>query len=299
MPSTAAGQPTKEQCVSANESAQTLMHVGQLQLARLKLTECVAAACPGPVRDDCAQRLEELLRIQPTIVFDAKDSLGHDVAEVTVRLDGQPFATRLDGRALPVDPGEHTFAFEIAGQEPTIERFVIKEGEKERRERVVIGQGPERMAAPAVAPVPVAIPASTAPGDAVRTPAASRTSAESPVPSNDQRIAGIAIGVAGLAALGLGAGFGVSASSKWSSAQDACGTPTKCPNYLGAVADHDSAASAATVSTIGFVAGGVLFAGGVVLYITAPRNAGSSTGSVALIPSVLPGGGGVRLRSWF
>jgi hypothetical protein len=279
-------EPTKLECVDANDSAQDLRRAGKLSEARKKLIFCTSTSCPGPVREDCAQRLDDLARLQPTLVFDAKDAAGHDLTEVRVTIDGQPFAKRLDGHALPIDPGRHTFTFEAAGQAPKTEVLVLKEGEKERRERIVIG------IAPAARPKPTpATEVTPSPGPDLT---AAQLSDESASTGKTQRIAGIAVGAAGVVGLGLGAIFGVVASSKWSSAQKECGSPASCPNYAQGVSDHDSASSAATMSTIGFIAGGALLAGGAALFFTAPSDS-STTAGVQIVPGV----SGMTVRGTF
>ena len=57
------------------------------------------------------------------------------MTEVKVTMDGQPFAERLDGTPLPVDPGKHKFLFESPGLPRTTKVLVIKAGEQ-RGERV-------------------------------------------------------------------------------------------------------------------------------------------------------------------
>lgn len=52
--------PTKQECVNANESAQDLQRAGKPAEARKKLETCAVESCPTAVREDCAQRLDEL-----------------------------------------------------------------------------------------------------------------------------------------------------------------------------------------------------------------------------------------------
>jgi hypothetical protein len=270
----AAAEVTKEQCVDANERAQDLQHSSKLQEARAQLAICVSGGCPEPVREDCSRRMQDVERIQPTLVFDAKDPAGHDLADVAVTMDGKPLASRLDGRALPVDPGEHTFVFQMEGQAPLSQHLIVKEGEKERRERIVIGAAPP--------PEPVAPPA----------PAPAAPSS----PGDGQRLAGIVASVAGVAALGVGAGFFAVATSKWSSAQSDCGSSTTCTSYesyKAALPDHDGASNAATISTIGVVAGAALLVSGAVIYFTAPPKRSPSTAATRVVPGAWPGGAGM------
>jgi hypothetical protein len=138
-PPLASGSSAKDRCVEAHTKAQSARRDGKFRAAREELTVCVDAGCPSMVRDDCIQRLDELERVQPTIVFDAKDGTGSDLTAVRVSVDGKLLIGRLDGSALQVEPGPHTFLFEVTGQPSVSRTFVLKEGEKARRERVVIG----------------------------------------------------------------------------------------------------------------------------------------------------------------
>jgi hypothetical protein len=139
FPGTARADPTKQECVEANEKGQDLRQTGKLRAAREQLALCVAATCPGPVREDCGQRLSEVAAAQPRIVFAAKDAAGNDLEAVRVTMDGVTFTEKLDGTALDVDPGEHVFRFETAAGVSTEKKIVVREGEKRRRESVTLG----------------------------------------------------------------------------------------------------------------------------------------------------------------
>jgi len=68
--------------------------------------------------------------------------------------------------------------------------------------------------------------------------------------------------------LGVGAVFGLGASSKWSDAKSHCAAyPYGC-DAQGLDA-RSSASSKATISTIAFIAGGAAIAGAAVLWLTA------------------------------
>jgi hypothetical protein len=263
---------TKDQCVDANTSAQSLRREGKLGAAREQLTLCIDSRCPGIVRYDCTQRLDELERAQPTVVFDAKNAAGDDIVLVHVTVDGVGLADMLDGRALGVDPGPHVFTFETAGQPATTVRLVLKEGEKDRRERIVLGGAAE--------PPPVAASAA---------PAMTGTSR-----GEGQRVAGLVLGAVGLAGLGVGAVFGALTLHDWSATQSECGSPTSCPRYGDAVSDHDHAETSGTISTVGFITGGVLLATGIAVWLTSPSShdePGPASGSPRLqaAPVVAPG----------
>ena len=175
-----------------------------------------------------------------------------------------------------MDPGQHVFTFEVPGQAPTTYRFVLKEGEKDRRERIVLAGAPEPAAA-RVAPAPSAPPR-----------------------GQTQRVAGLVLGAAGLAGVGVGAVFGVLAIRDWSSSKSECASPTcPSPNYEAAVSDHDRAETSATIATAGFIAGGVLLATGVVAWLTSPSTGAESTASFHLSPALGPGLAGLAVTGRF
>ncbi|MGO9835014.1 MAG: hypothetical protein ACLP1X_12435 [Polyangiaceae bacterium] len=159
-PGSAFADVTKDQCIEANARGQELRQDGKLSAAREQLRLCGNPACPAMVRDDCTRRLDELDKVQPTIVFVAKDAAGRDVAGVAVAIDGKPLAARLDGAELRVDPGEHVFMFTAPGQPPVSRTLVLAAGEKDRREEVVVG---------GVAPIPAPHPPQAQPAHLVVT----------------------------------------------------------------------------------------------------------------------------------
>ncbi|HXY44665.1 MAG TPA: hypothetical protein VEH29_10795 [Acidimicrobiales bacterium] len=100
---------------------------------------CAAASCPADIQKECLRRVDEVNAQIPTVTFEAKDTAGRDLSAVKVAMDGQPLAERLEGMALSVDPGEHTFAFETPGQPLVTRRFIIQQGQKDRHETIVFG----------------------------------------------------------------------------------------------------------------------------------------------------------------
>jgi hypothetical protein len=284
------GGITKMECIDANTKAQSLRRDGKLTAARVQLLKCGDPACPPIIRDDCTQRLDDVEKAQPTIVFDGKDGDGHDLVAVSVTIDGQPFADKLDGKPLRVDPGPHSFVFTATGQPPVTKSFVLREGEQGRREQIIVGS-------PTVqAPAPGA-PGTTPPGQS----ALPSTPPESPSGGlGTQQIIGIAVGGAGVVGLGVGAVFGLLASSAWSSAKSACGGDiSHCANVSAANSDKSTTNTDGTISTVGFIAGGVLAAGGAVLFFTGHRAEAEPTASVAVAPTLGPGMGGILVRGSF
>ncbi len=122
----------KAQCASAYEKSQELRAAGSLKAAHDMLVQCAQDFCPSFVQTDCAQWLTEVSRDLPTIVVVAKDKSGEDTTAVTVTMDGEPFLSQLDGKAVTVDPGPHTLRFLLEGADPIEQQIVIRQGQKDR-----------------------------------------------------------------------------------------------------------------------------------------------------------------------
>ncbi|HEV3189305.1 MAG TPA: hypothetical protein VGY54_02350 [Polyangiaceae bacterium] len=270
LASPAAADPTKHECIAANEAAQDLRSAGKLRDARAKLALCMASSCPGPVREDCGLRLSEVDAVTPSIVFEVKDGAGSDLSAVRVTIDGQPFIERLDGSTVPVDRGQHRFVFEAEGMGRMERILVIHEGDKGRHERVVF--------------------------DAVKaSPASESVPRSAGEPSSPHRLAiptlsyvAAGIGVVGLA---VGIGAGIAADDKHS-ALESQGCPANggiCPPNADQ-GDLDAFHSLRTVSTIGYVIGAACIAGGVALWVLAPKTAATETKTSVWIG---PGSAGV------
>jgi len=277
----AADAVTPATCIAANEQAGPLRHSGRLREARAKLRLCSAQSCPGAVRKDCIAGAAQAEADVPTVAFAVQDPDGNDLTAVKVSLDGESLAERLDGKALDVDPGEHLFRFESAGH-PTVEkRLVIVEGEKNRRERVVMGE--PKAVAPVVAPPVVVSP-----------PAAV---------SNSRRTAGLALGGAGAGLVVAGVAAGLVAALEWSSAKTACGPsfPQACADGGTANADRSASVAAGLASDIGLGVGAVALVTGAALVLASPSpgRRGSSSAHVTLAPRMAPGTGGVVLGGVF
>jgi hypothetical protein len=126
-------------CVASHESGLALRKSGKLIEARKDLTACAAEACPAPIKADCRSALGEINAMLPGVVFDVKDASNTSVTQVKVSVDGAPLVDHLDGMAVPVNPGQHKFTFEVAGQPPVEKTFLIAEGDKAHRETIMLG----------------------------------------------------------------------------------------------------------------------------------------------------------------
>jgi hypothetical protein len=93
--------------------------------------------------------------------------------------------------------------------------------------------------------------------------------------------------------LGVGAYFGITARARNNTAAANCPTDTTC-NFTGATAESD-AKQAATGANVSFLAGGVLVAAGVTIWLLAPSAKAEKATSLQLVPA--PGGALLR-GSW-
>lgn len=155
------GAGASEACARAAEQAQVEKSHGRLRAAAETLLICVRPSCPAFLRRDCATWQEEVDAGLPSVVISARDTQGHDVANVKVTVDGAPFLEKLDGLAKPLDPGEHDLRFETAGALPTVQHLILREGEKRRAVQVNFDTGPAPKpaeTAPAIASADAARP---------------------------------------------------------------------------------------------------------------------------------------------
>jgi hypothetical protein len=248
-----AADPTTADCLAASDASLQAGNQHKLRAERAQLLVCAAPSCPADIRKDCLSRVDEVNAQIPTTIFGAKDPSGGDLSAVKVTMDGEVLAERLEGTALSIDPGEHTFTFETAGQLPLTRKLLIQQAQKDRREVIQFG-----------------------------TPAATTSMPPSPPATEEirglgtQRILAIVSGGIGVAAVGLGTAFGVLAASQKSEAQSVCPS-NPCATQDGAN-KWSTAGATGNISTIGFIVGGLGMAGAAVLWFTAPRSSSTLVG---------------------
>jgi hypothetical protein len=118
-------KPTKDKhaCTNIYKTAQERQHAGKVREAVQLLSTCTASCNPAQ-KKKCATVSSRLEADIPSIIPGFTDDTRTDVQ---VRMDGELLTSRLDGRALPVDPGVHEFTFItekgiVATQRVSIER---------------------------------------------------------------------------------------------------------------------------------------------------------------------------------
>ena len=191
----AARADTKAACVAASERGQTLRDDGAWTRARKEFQVCAADTCPPVVQRDCAHWLDELDQALPSVVLVVRDPAGDDLTEVRVVVDGAPFANRIDGKPIQLDPGAHVIRIEPPTLAPVEEHVTVHAGEKVRVVRFTTSANPPGASASAGAqPPPPLAPEPPPEGPAPH--------AHSPWP--------FILGGVGVAAIGSFAFFGIS-----------------------------------------------------------------------------------------
>jgi hypothetical protein len=273
-----AANPSTAECLAAADSSIQLRDQHKLRAARAQMLVCASPSCPSAVQTECLRRVDQINAAIPTLVFEAKDPAGNDLANVKVDMDGQPLLDRLDGSAVPLDPGEHHFQLTAPGGIVVDKIIVLHESEKDRHEHVVMG---------AAAPVP---------GPAPGPPPTPRPSEEDPGASR-KTISYVVAGV-GVVGLAVGAVFGGLAISSASSSKSECSTSSCGPAaFTKSQSDYNGANTDGTISTVAFIAGGAALVAGGILFFTAPKAASSGSGSVwQLSPAVGSTGVGLTVK---
>jgi hypothetical protein len=143
-------------CARAYERAQERRIEGKLGAARVELRSCIRASCASFIRHDCLQWLDEVETLMPTVLLLGRLN-GREADGISVRRDDDPRPLPIDGRALPVDPGQHRFTFEAPGARPVRVDVQLEEGQKNHlvEANLVTAPGPQMAKAD---PAPVAQP---------------------------------------------------------------------------------------------------------------------------------------------
>lgn len=202
------------------------------------------------------------------------------VAGLEIKRDGVGVSQAALGTALPVDPGEHAVEASAPGYAP----FSAK---------VVVGPNADKkeVAVPSLTPAPKGAADPNAGGTVTPPPPPPPRPPESDSGSGTKTIGLVVAGV-GVAGLAVGGVTGLMAMSANDDAKKLCPNDGACGSRDG-VDKNDEAKTFALVSTVGFVAGGALLAGGAVLWLTAGP---SKKGNVQIAPIVGATDGGLLVR---
>jgi hypothetical protein len=173
---------------------------------------------------------------------------------LVVKRNGATVGAATFGTAVPVDPGEHTIEATAQGKKPWSTQI-----------RVGAERDAKAVEVPLLELEPVAKPElGAAPPAGGTNPERDKPPAKTGLPL---RPIGIGVGAAGIVGLGVGAFFGLRAKGLNAESNESghCDAKNVCDPIGGD--KRDDAKSAANVATIAMVAGGVLTAAGVTLFV--------------------------------
>lgn len=136
LATSAEAAPKREQCVAAYEETQIAMRRSRLLDARQPLQTCLDQACPTMLRTDCATWLKEVEARIPSVVVElVAEDVNAKAAQLFV--DGKLWEPGIDGKAMELDPGNHSFRVDVDGRSASVDVFA-REGEKLKVVRVEI-----------------------------------------------------------------------------------------------------------------------------------------------------------------
>jgi len=218
----------------------------------------------------------------------AKAALEPRVPTVRVLAQGTPAATaKLDDQAVavgtpvPVDPGTHRLVVSAPGMRDAQATVAISE-----RQRLDV---PVRLEVAGADATPTTVSPTASDAAPAGEDGSSPDAAHSAFP---WRTVGLIAAGAGIVTLGVGSYFGIEAKSKNDQSNSNGGCKQDDCTAQAAQIRRD-AISAGNTSTVLFVAGGVLAAGGIVLWLVAPSSNGGS--GVSVSPVAFGAGGGLTL----
>jgi len=248
-------------------------HVGKLATAYDAYAQALADAEAAGETDvaDTAGRAMRALAGRVPVVRVKVTGAGASAASATI----DEHAAKV-GDPVRVDPGEHVVAVTAPGAKAAQARITVTEGQRVEVPVELVAE--DFHTAPAASPAPAEAEAEAEPAPAAPS---------GPFP---WRTVGLVAAGVGIVGVGVGTYFGIDAISKNNTSNQ-----TGCSNNVctqGAYDTREDAKSAATASTIAFVVGGALAAGGITLWLLGPK--GDAAAQVT--PVALAGGGGLTVN---
>jgi hypothetical protein len=238
--------------------------------ARFREAQTLAARQNRNDRERIARERADLLEPKlPKLNIDVSGQ-----SDVEVKRDGIVVDAGALGTAVPVDPGKHTIEASAKGKKGW-STIVDVSGTVNLRIPLLETEDPT--------PVPQPI-AKVEGGDdgAKKGDGGAKKGDGGGGSGSTQKTLGIVAAGAGLVAVGIGAAFGLTASSKWGDAKPRCSNG-ECD--AEGVALAEDAKSAGNMSTVMFIVGGALVAGGAVLFFTAPSPASGGSLNAGVTPT--------------
>ena len=200
-------------------------------------------------------------------------------AGLTVQRDGAAVSAAELGVALYVDPGTHEVTASAPGFEPVTSKIATEEGKTET----------------------LALPELKAKTDVQQPPATDSDDVSTEPVSPTRKYVALGIGGGGIVMVGLGLVFGAQAISKNNKAKDLCGPDLTCSASNldeGQQLIHDGR-TRGTLATVFVAAGVAAIGGGVVMYLTAPRQTERTHATARIVPVIDRDGAGLGVVGRF
>ncbi|HET9955064.1 MAG TPA: hypothetical protein VFQ61_11195 [Polyangiaceae bacterium] len=280
-----------DQCIDSFEQAQELRKRGKFVAATEQLIRCSQLSCPAFIVKDCTSWFGEVQAAQPSVVLSARQG-AQTLNDVQVFADNVLLSERLDGRSLPIDPGQHEFRFQAAGKEPVLVSVLIIEGEKHKP---VIAEFP--------APAPAIVESVPKPGESPAAPPDARvssdkssvaTSSDASLPERGRSVpvASYILGGAGLLAVGGGVVLRVIGANQFDDLKNSCGTTC-------ATGDVDDVKTKYTLSKVAFGVGAAALITAGALYFVNPSKSSPASSAWFIAPVIAPSGVGTVASARF
>jgi hypothetical protein len=142
----------KRVCVESYYKAKESLQSGHLLDAKEPLGRCARAVCGNFLRRECTTLYLQMDKDVPSVVPIVSDTADAPGDTYEVRMDGELLTSKLDGVAIPINPGWHDFTFSAGGRIFATQKVLIAEGQRNRA--ISVSRQPDRTmaAAPAVIP---------------------------------------------------------------------------------------------------------------------------------------------------
>jgi hypothetical protein len=128
------------QCSASYELAQRERGKGAFLEATQAAQACSQIECNPLIVQECIKLLEQFHAETPTMVFSARNGRGEEIANVRLEIDGKQVTDHIDGMAIAVNPGLHTFRFQTEGADPVEIKHTARVGDKNRLIEVQLGK---------------------------------------------------------------------------------------------------------------------------------------------------------------
>jgi hypothetical protein len=251
---------------------------GQFASAWVAYKEAADRAVTAHKADAEKLALEGARKLEPKISkLTVQVSQRSEVDGLVIKRDGKAVVQAEWNTPVPLDPGLHTFSASAPGRKTWSARVAIGNAASQKSIEVPL----------------LELAVGDQSGDFGVMPS-SPAADDNRSTGKGQRVVGLVVAGLGVVGLGVGTAFGLQAKSKNDDAASHCVADTRC-DATGIQLDKD-ARTAATISTISFIAGGALAATGLVVFFTAPSKK-ESAASVGV--RATPGGAAMTFGATF